>query len=60
MPRPYNLKGRSKRLQAALRKFGGDAHLGKMLTPPATRQAVNQWKDIPPGRVKQIERLMAR
>lgn len=60
MPRPYRLKGRSKLLQAALKKYGGDAQLARRLTPPAKRQAVHQWDEIPPGRVKQVERLMAR
>ena len=58
MPRPYRLNGRSRRLQAAIKRFGSEAQLAKRLTPATSRQAVNTWRDIPPARVKQIERLM--
>ena len=59
MPRPTRLTGRSKRLQEALKKAGGGAALGRWFKPTISKQAVDQWTDIPPSRVKRIEQVMS-
>lgn len=48
MPRPYRKKGRSRLLQAAVKKAGSDVALARLLG--INRQAVGQWNDIPPCR----------
>lgn len=58
MPRPLKLEGRSPLLQEALRLCGGHAGLGKRLK--ISRQAVNQWIDVPLNRVEDIMRIIRR
>lgn len=58
MPRPLNLEGRSPLLQEALKISGGNAGLGKKLK--ISRQAVNQWIDVPFNRVDDVMKIIRR
>jgi len=59
MPRPTRFVGRTKRLQAALKRAGGGAQLGRWFKPVISKQAIHQWADIPPSRVKRVEQIMS-